>query len=212
MDVATWARFLDTLDTFTTFQSIDIDYVIGLYDRYRCFNIAGYCEMYVLTYDEFKFVFRRLGDKHIDVLFQRLVKSVATGGREVMGLPPSRKIDVYEVLALLAATCRGALEAKCALLFNLSNLDGEGELSEDELCLIISSVSSALAKFRLAEMPTEEEVEYIASLPFTDDEGYTRLYMTCEDFNTWVKTYHHPLQLLEQLALIPRLRRVLATA
>jgi len=92
--------------------------------------------------------------------FAMFAKSAPIGGQLGLGLQPCRRIDVFEVFALLATLCRGSIQQKAMLLFDVFDVDRSHDLSEDELALLIFSVNSGLSKLRLVDVANEDEIDY----------------------------------------------------
>jgi len=106
--------------------------------------------------------------------FAMFAKRAHIGGQLGLGINPCRRIDVFEVFALLATLCRGTIQSKAQLLFDVFDVDRSHDMSEDELALLISSVNSGLAKLRLVDPATDDEVDYSVTGAFVDAKGRTR--------------------------------------
>ena len=102
-------------------------------------------------------------------------RSSRESSRQPPALPPpphefELRADLFEVLSGLALVCDGELEARARLLFDLFNLDGSGELEEDELICLVTSVARAATCLDLAPPTDEAELEWICGQAFVDAE------------------------------------------
>jgi hypothetical protein len=142
-------------------------------------------------------------------LFALFAKRAPISGQLTVGIPPTRRVDVFEIFALLATVCKGSIEAKARLLFDVFDVDKTHDMSEDELSLLIVSVNSALAKLRLVDFIGPDEVDYAVSLAFMDGHGRTRQHFGPVEFQIWARTHETPLGMLAPLSLLARLQKVI---
>ena len=142
-------------------------------------------------------------------LFALFAKRAPISGQLAVGIAPCRRVDVFEIFALLSTVCRGSIQAKAQLLFDVFDVDRTHDISEDELALLIISVNSALAKLRLVDYITFDDVDYAVSLAFMDGHGKTRHHFSPVEFQVWARSHDTPLGMLGPLSLLARLQNVI---
>jgi len=142
-------------------------------------------------------------------LFALFAKRAPISGQFAVGIPPTRRVDVFEIFALLSTVCQGSIEQKARLLFDVFDVDKTHDMSEDELALLIVSVNSALGKLRLVDFVSNDEVDYAVSLAFIDGHGRTRHHFGPVEFQIWTRSHETPLGILGPLSLLARLQNVI---
>ena len=136
-------------------------------------------------------------------------------------------IDMLEVFAGIAIICSGPEEDKLRFLFGLFDFGGKGELSEDEMTMLLDAVGGGFNRLGLMPNFRDDDIEYMTASVFTEESmesmgggggegggglaGQTMAALQVDGFIEWMTTSEHPAQLVDQLKCVPMVEAVLGS-
>eukprot|EP00941_MAST-03F_sp_MAST-3F-sp1_P003426 g3426.t1 len=119
---------------------------------------------------------------------------------------PTESVDSNEIFAGLALLCvRDDFEARLKFIYNLCIHDEfETELLEDDVCVLLGWLTSALTNLGLIEGVADAHVDRVAGEAFLDYNGNLREEINFSEFLNFVTSNPHTQKILGTLELIPR--------
>lgn len=169
----------------------------------------------------------KLTDGICDLLARPLPR--ANTWSRARGIVPGRRVDVFELFAGLALTCRGTMEETLSLLFSLFDVGGNGVLGEDDLGALIFSCASVLRRLGFSLPLTADDSAYLAGEAFLgngrgrsggtgekkyghESDEFGREELDLPMFLRWAQRAEIPIRAFEVLALPHRFSRAVDQA
>jgi Ca2+-binding EF-hand superfamily protein len=129
-------------------RKIDIVRLKRIHEIYRTWiNVQGIDGGFGLTRDEFECIL-----EYPNKAFQEEVEFMF----DFFKTKEMQRVDLITFLSTNSFLCNGTLEQKCQFLFQLVDHDIEDEIVEEELAVIISSISDGLLRLGLVSNEMEE--------------------------------------------------------
>ncbi|KAJ1455748.1 hypothetical protein M885DRAFT_464057 [Pelagophyceae sp. CCMP2097] len=106
-------------------------------------------------------------------LFKTVLPDIATNPANTVIWPrfaeydSGTEVNILEVLAGLAVSCRGTLEGKVQFVFKLFDFDDDGQLNYDEVVMLLFTVlTGAVLMLRRGTLPTDAGLEPLVDEAF----------------------------------------------